>query len=91
MQVLFSADFCFVSVFAIGNLAYVVLELVHYAGSSCAGRPMLWPMYAHLAFILVQTFFIFKGFSVSAKFKGFLRVPSFLPAQCCVALRARAD
>ena len=51
-----------------GNVLFVIIEIEYYqndrAPSSCHA-PLLWPMYFHLLFILVQTFFIFKGFSVS--------------------------
>ena len=47
---------------------YVFIEIMHYetgvADPDCKNFPLVWPMYLHLLFIVVQTFFIFKGVSV---------------------------
>ena len=49
-------------------MVYVFIEIMHYetgvADANCKNYPLVWPMYFHLVFIVVQTFFIFKGVSV---------------------------
>ena len=63
-------------------MVYVFIEIMHYetgvADANCKNYPLVWPMYFHLVFIVVQTFFIFKGVSVATNLKTILSIFSNL-------------
>ena len=65
-------------------MVYVFIEIMHYetgvADANCKNYPLVWPMYFHLVFIIVQTFFIFKGVSVATNYSYIL--PQSLTDYC---------
>lgn len=62
--------------FGIANFIFVIVQLDHYINNmkNCVNPPDFYPLFFHLIFIIVQTFYIFKHTQVHVKkYKGFAR------------------
>lgn len=49
--------------FALANLVYLALEVEQKFGGhleNCSKEPVIYPVFVHIVFILLQTFFLFK-------------------------------